>query len=126
MYTTSTDYETYTGGTAPADYERQELHATTLFKKAYPNFPSETQFSELDSDTQQAIEYAIFEQISEGVSYTGTVSSGSTSGESFTIGSFSQSTSEDTTNTVESKLSFAANIFLDSSGVTYKGVGICR
>lgn len=125
MYTTSAAYETYTGGSAPADYERQELCATTLFKKAYPNFPSETQYGELDSATQQAIEYAIFEQISEGVSYTGTVASGSTSGESFTIGSFSQSTSEDTTNTVESKLSFSANMFLDASGATFKGVGTC-
>jgi len=118
MYTTSADYETYTGDTAPADYERQELYATTLFKSIYPNFPSESQFADLDTQTATYIEYAIFEQISEGVDYTG-LSGGA---DSFSVGNFSVS---DGTVTQGDKMSFMAMTFLQASGVTFKGVGSC-
>ena len=121
MYTNSTDYETYTSDTAPADYTRQELYATTLFKSVYPNFPSESQFADLDSETIQVIEYAIFEQINASISYSGTA--GSSSASSFSVGNFSVSDSSG--NSVEDKISLMAQTYLQTVGVTFKGVGLC-
>lgn len=118
MYTTATDYETYTSTTAPAYYERQELYATTLFKSIYPNFPSEDQFTDLDEAYQTLIEYAIFEQIAEGVSYSGTVGGADT----FSVGNFSIT---DGSVSASERVSFMAKSFLDTCGVTYKGVGTC-
>ena len=118
MYTNSTDYETYTSATAPDDYSRQELLATTLFKALYPNFPSEDQFNDLDDDTKQIVEYAIFEQISEGVSYSGTTSQA----DSFSVGNFSITEGGDS---AQDRMSFMAVTYLSSIGATYGGVGSC-
>lgn len=118
MYTTAVDYEAYTGDTAPTDYTRQELLATTLFKSMYPNFPSETQYAELDTETAQVIEYAIFEQIKQGVDYTGVAGEA----DSFSVGNFSISGASSTKN---DKLAFMALTYLQSAGVTFKGVGSC-
>jgi hypothetical protein len=118
MYTNTTDYETYTGTTAPVDYTRQELYATVLFKSLYPNFPSETQFAELDADTTAMIEYAIFEQIASGISYSGTAGQA----QNFSVGNFSITEGSDSAN---DKLSFMALSYLQAAGVTFKGVGSC-
>ena len=118
MYTTSANYETYTGTTAPVDYGRQELYATVLFKTLYPNFPSETQYGDLDTDTAQMIEYAIFEQISSGVSYSGTAGQA----QSFSVGNFSITDGGDS---AEDRLAFQAQAYLVASGATFKGVGSC-
>lgn len=120
MYTTELEYEAYTGNTAPADYERQELYATTLFKSVYPNFPSEDMMVDLPQATQDCIKMAIFEQIEHagGTAYYGGSSGGA---ESFSVGNFSIT---DGTETAEDKVSFMANTFLDKCGVTYKGVGV--
>ena len=118
MYTTTASYEAYTGGSAPSDYTRQELLATTLFKSIYPNFPSEAQYGEFDTETAQLIEYAIFEQIYEGVDYTGV----SGDADSFSVGNFS--ISNGSTNQAD-RVAFMALTFLQAAGVTYKGVGSC-
>lgn len=118
MYTTTEAYETYTGNTAPVDYSRQELYAVTLFKSMYPSFPSETQYADLDDATKEYVEYAIFEQISEGVSYTGTADSA----DSFSVGNFSIT---DGTTSMADKLSLMALTYLQACGVAFKGVGTC-
>lgn len=118
MYTNSTDYETYTGTTAPVDYGRQELYAITLFKSVYPNFPSEEQYEDFADAMKQPIEYAIFEQISEGINYTGTTGQA----DSFSVGNFSIAEGGDN---AQDKLSFMAVTYLTSVGATYKGVGAC-
>lgn len=117
-YTTATDYETYTGTTAPVDYVRQELYATTLFKSIYPNFPSETQYADLDADTKQNVEYAIFEQISASINYEGTAGTA----QSFSVGNFSITNGGG--NSLD-YISFMAQTFLQTAGVTFKGVGTC-
>ena len=126
MYTTTEGYETYTSGTAPVDYERQELYATTLFKNVYQNFPSETQYADLDDGYKDYITKAIYEQITESINYTGTLGSGSSEGESFTVGSFSKATSTDTTTDNDTKMSYAANMFLTACGVNNRGLGSCQ
>lgn len=118
MYTTAADYETYTGTTAPVDYNRQELYAVTLFKSLYPNFPSESQYDDLDTDTQQMIEYAIYEQIKASVSYEGTAGKA----QSFSVGNFSITNGGG--NTLD-YIAFMAQTFLQASGATFKGVGSC-
>lgn len=118
MYTTPAEYEAYTGGTAPVDYERQELYATTLFKSLYPNFPSEEQFLTLDTATQNCIKYAIFEQISEGINYGGTESQA----QSYSVGSFSITDGDTSLN---GKVSSASYMYLQTCGATYKGVSGC-
>ena len=118
MYTTSTDYATYTGETAPADYTRQELIATTLLKSIYPNFPSESQFEDLDAVTKACIEYAIFEQISAGLDYSGTTGGA----DSFAVGNFSISSG---TSASDGMVSLKAQMFLRECGATYSGVGLC-
>lgn len=119
MYTTPADYEAYTGTTAPVDYERQELYATTLFKSLYPNFPSETQYNELDTATMECIEKAIFEQISFAGN-TDFYGGGSGGAESFSVGNFSIT---DATENAQDRVGFMAMTFLETCGATYKGVG---